>query len=261
MTVTRRDSVLALLSLALAGCGGGGSGAAAPVMAGTVDSKSIVAQSNGTSYPLSIYLPPGPAANRASLPVVYLLDGEWRFQTLVDIVEAAKAQVIIVAIGNEGLRGRDYVPPNVCSPDGGGQAAFLDFIRLQLVPFVEANIGGDPQRRILLGHSHGGSFVLYALFAEAPDSHAFHAYLASDASIQCMTSMVYGWEAGYAASHAALPVRLHVSYGANMENALFAQQVQDRHYTGLTLVAQFYQGGHTGMIPAAFADALAFALG
>jgi enterochelin esterase-like enzyme len=258
ITPSRRASILALLGFVAAGCGGGG-GTATP-MAGTLQTRNIASRSNGTSYPLSIYLPPGDAAIRATLPVVYLLDGDSRSQSLVDIVEATHASVIVVAIGNEALRTRDYVPANLCTPNGGGEIAFLNFIRLELIPFVEANIGGEPSRRILLGHSHGGSFVLYALFAETPADRHFSAYLASDASIDCMRATVYGWEAAYAAANTALTVRLHVSYAGNQANADFALQVQGRRYAGLSFAAQFYNGGHIGMIPQAFADALAFAL-
>jgi predicted alpha/beta superfamily hydrolase len=261
--VSRRSSLVALLGLVTAGCGGGGGGSsgAAPAMAGSTLTRTIGAQSNGTSYPLSIYLPPNTVAIRANLPTVYLLDGESRFQTLVDIVETMKAQVMIVAIGNEALRARDYVPANTCTPGGGGQAAFLQFIGTELVPFVEASFPSNPQRRILLGHSHGGSFVIYAFFNEVPASRLFASYLASDSSIDCMSGTVSGWESAYAAANTALPVRLHVSYSANVGgNVSLVQQMQSRHYTGLTLVSQIYGGGHTGMIPAAFTDALTFAL-
>jgi enterochelin esterase-like enzyme len=229
-------------------------------MARTVQRRSIAAVSNGTSYPLNIYLPPDIATIRATVPVVYLLDGESRFQAMVDIVEATQARVVIVGIGNEVLRSRDYVPANFCTPGGGGQGAYLDFIRLELIPFVETTFGGDPLRRILLGHSHGGSFVLYALFNEVPAGRHFSAYLASDSSIDCMSATTYGWESAYAAGNTALAVRLHVSYSANTGNLALAQQIQSRHYTGLTFASKFYAGGHIGMIPAAFAEALAFAL-
>jgi len=192
--------------------------------------------------------------------VIYLLDGDSRFSAVVDIVERTRAPAVIVGIGNEALRGRDYVPANVCTPGGGGEGAYLDFIRLDLIPFVETSFGGDPQRRILLGHSHGGSFVLYALFNEAPAGRHFAAYLASDASIDCMSATVYGWETAYAAANASLAVRLHISYSANTANTAFAQQVQGRGYSGLAMAARFYAGGHIGMIPLAFSEAIAFAL-
>jgi enterochelin esterase-like enzyme len=244
-----------LAVIAAAGCGGGGE---SPGMEGSIEQTGIRSRINGFTYPLSIYLPPASAGSRANLPIVYALDGDWWFTQLVTIAESTRARVIVVAIGNNANRAIDYVPPNSCTVNGGGQAAYFDFIRSELIPFVESTIGGDPKRRALLGHSHGGSFVYYALFAEAAADHQFSAYLASDASIWCMPSTVDGWEAGYAAANADLPVRVHVSHAGN-ENANFAQRIQDRRYPNLTLRAQAYSGGHTGMIPAAFTDALAFA--
>lgn len=258
---TRRASIVSLLGLVAAGCGGSGGGSGnAPTLAGTLQTLSLMARASSSTYPLYIYLPPGSDADRASLPVVYLLDGESRFQTMVDIVEAARSRVMLVGIGNEALRSRDYVPLNQCTPGGSGQVAFLDFIRQELIPYVEAKVGGNPRRRSLLGHSHGGSFVLYALFNESPADRRFGVYLASDSSIDCMKGTVYGWDADYAAANTSLPVKLHLSYSANEANGPFAAQLQSRHYTGLSLVSQLYAGGHIGMIPQAFADALAFAL-
>jgi hypothetical protein len=256
-SASRRTSILAALGLA-AGCGGG-SGDATP-MAGSVQLRNITASSNGTAYPLYLYLPPEAEVDRSTLPTVYLLDGESRFQTMVNIAEATRTRVIIVGIGNEAQRARDYVPPNLCTANGGGEGAFLAFIRLELIPFIDATFGGDPKKRALLGHSHGGSFVLYALFAEPPGARRFSAYLASDASIDCMRATVYGWESDYADAHDGLPVRLHVSYGANFANEPFGAQLAGRGYPDLRLAVMGYAGGHIGMIPAAFADALAFAL-
>lgn len=257
-----RWTSLALLGLALDGCGGGGS-SNTPAMEGSLDSRSITSRINGNTYPLSIYLPPASAGPRSALPVVYALDGDSWFDTLVQITESTHARVIVVGIGNSRLlRNTDYVPVNNCTPNGGGEAAFFEFIRQELTPYVETAIGGDPARRALLGHSHGGSFVLYALFAQAPAEHHFSAYLASDASIGCMPDTVSGWEQAYAAAHSELPVRLHLSYatGGNFDaNVAFAQALTQRHYTRLVMQQQAYAGSHTGIIPAAFADAIAFA--
>ena len=258
MNPTRRATIVTLTTW-LAGCGGGGSDVSTPALAGSLQTKSLTAQASGMSYPLSIYLPPDNGMPRNTLPVVYLLDGESRFLTTVNIVEASRTRVILVGIGNEAYRAHDYVPFNSCTPNGGGEGAFLDFIRFELIPYIDATVGGDPARRALLGHSHGGSFVLYALYAEAPDSHRFSAYLASDASIGCMPATVYGWDESYSTRFSTLPVRVHVSYGANLANNPFVDQVLARHYGGLVLGSSFYAGGHIGMIPAAFADAIGFA--
>jgi enterochelin esterase-like enzyme len=263
MILTRRDSMLALSAGLMAGCGGGGGAGdedRSTPLGGSWQTHSLRSRGNGTTYPLSIYLPPGSGTSSGLSPVVYLLDGESRFRTMVDVVEAQRARVIVVAIGNEAQRNRDYVPVNGCTSDGGGQAAFLDFIRLDLSPFVEATFSADPLRRMLLGHSHGGSFVLYALFAQPAGGHHFRAYLASDASIGCMSATVNGWESAYAAAHTALPVRLHLAYAGNTASMAFAATLGARRHAGLSLALQAYNGGHIGMIPQAFTDALAFAL-
>lgn len=248
--------------LVLSGCGGGGSGEAVP-MEGSRDVQTIASRVNGSSYPLNVYLPPASAGPRSALPVIYALDGEWWFEVLVNIAETTHARVIIVGIGNPALRGRDYVPGNFCTVGGGGHVAYLNFIGSELIPYIERTFGGDPARRVLLGHSHGGSFVLYAMFAQAPGQHLFSAYLASDASVSCMTDTAYGWERSYAASYSELPVRLHLSYatGGNYEaNLRYSQAIEQRRYARLAFRAQAYDGGHTGIIPRAFADAVAFAL-
>jgi len=258
MNPTRRATIVTLATW-LAGCGGGGSDVSAPRLAGSLQTTSLTAQASGLSYPLSIYLPPDDGTPRNTLSVVYLLDGESRFLTTVNLVEASRTRVILVGIGNEAYRSHDYVPFNSCTPNGGGEGAFLDFIRFELIPHIDATVGGNPARRALLGHSHGGSFVLYALYAEAPGSHRFSAYLASDASIGCMPGFVYGWDESYSARFSTLPVRVHLSYGANLANIPFVDQLLARHYGGLALARRFDAGGHIGMIPGAFADAIGFA--
>lgn len=262
MTTTRRGVLLGSLGALLSACGGGGDaggGSGSGVLRGTTQTLGITAQSNLTSYPIYVYLPPGSAADRATLPVIYLLDGDLRFPLLASLIDAQQTRAILIGIGNDANRAVDYVPANTCTGGGGGQAAYFEFIRSQLVPYVEANIGGDPARRVLWGHSHGGSFVYYALFAEAAGAHTFRTYLPADASIPCMVGTVYGWESAYAAANASLPVRLYVSYAAN-DNAAFAAQIRSRNYGGLVMAAAAYGGGHIGMIPASFLDSVAFAL-
>jgi hypothetical protein len=262
----RRSASLAALGWLLAACGGGGGGSSEGVnnpAAGTRRAGSVVSR-NGPTYPLQVYLPPANAGPRADLPVVYALDGESWFELLAGIAQSSRTPFIVVAIGNQALRNSDFVPANQCTTGGGGEAAYFRFIREELTPYVESTLGGHPARRVLLGHSHGGSFVLYAMFAQAAGQHHFSAYLASDASLGCMTSTADGWEHAYAeGSGARLPTRLHMSFatGGNIvANARYVDVIATRRYAGLTMVSQAYTGSHGGIVPAAFADAIAFAL-
>ena len=84
--------------------------------------------------------------------------------------------------------------------------------------------------------------MLYALFAQLRPRTTISAPIsaAGTASIECMSGTVYGWESDYAAVNTSLPVRLHLSYSAVVDNGPFAAQVQSRSYSGLAMAAKLY---------------------
>jgi Putative esterase len=256
-----RLAFVTVLCLLLVGCGGGSGGGTA--VEGSRQYQSIVSRGTGTIYPLSLYLPPASAGPKDRLPVVYVLDGESWFETLVGIVEANRMPVIIVAITSAGQRSRDFVPANSCTPNGGGHVDYLAFMRQELIPFVEATVGGDPTRRILFGHSHGGSFALFSMFSEPPGKHTFKTYVASDSSLGCMPAEVSAWEEGFAAASRQLPVRLHLSYasqGNYQVNLNYAAVIAQRSYSGFEFVAKAYEGSHSGIVPQVLGEAMGLAL-
>lgn len=256
-----RWAAAALTASVLAACGGGGDDAG-PTMEGSRQSATIRSSGTGTTYPLNIYLPPASAGPRSDLPVMYVLDGESWFDTLVAIAESTRQRVIIVGVGTSGQRARDFVPVNSCTPTGGGHVAYFDFIRQELIPYVESTVGGHPARRALFGHSHGGSFVLYAMFSQAPGQHSFKTYLASDSSISCMPTTASGWESDYAAAYSTLPVRLHLSYasqGNYNPNVDYAAAIAQNNFANLVMVAKAYSGTHSGIVPQVLADVMGFA--
>jgi hypothetical protein len=264
MTHIRYLLAVVLLAVGLSGCGGGGGSGDAQLIpspvSGTVVSRNVASKFNLTNYPIRVYLPPAGVEPVSKLPVVYALDGDSWFDLLVSIAESTRSRVLIVGIGNNAQRNRDYVPVNTCTAGGGGNEAFFNFLRQELTPFVEGTLGGDPTQRILIGHSHGGSFVIYAMFAEPPQARSFQSYLASDSSIDCLPQTLAAWENAYAAAYTEMPARVHISH-TSIADGTFASRLASHGYTGLALKEQVYAGTHNGIVPAAFADALAFALG
>lgn len=109
-----RVALVLALCAALAACGGG-SGESA-LMEGGRDTKSSTAKATGSLYPLSVYLPPASAGPRDRLPVLYVLDGESGFDTLVGMADSKRLRIIIIANNTAGLRSRDFVPLNDCTP-------------------------------------------------------------------------------------------------------------------------------------------------
>lgn len=152
-------------------------GSAARTTTHIIESKVL-----GERRVIDVRLPSGYAAG-ASYPVVYVLDGEWAFDLVASYVdyhvrEGLFPPVIVTAVRNVN-RNRDYVAePDRHFPYTGGAAAFVDFVAEEWRGLIADRYGSDGPN-VLLGHSFGGTFTLYALFTRAA---LFDAYIALSAS-------------------------------------------------------------------------------
>ena len=139
---------------------------------------------------LLVYLPPNyEQAREQRYPVLYLLDAEAHFHHATGIVQFLAEngripQLIVVGVTNT-QRGRDLAPSTHSrkeledDPDVGGAGNFLKFLSSELAPWVEARFRTSPYR-ILVGHSFGGLFNVYALTS---DPQAFQAHIAISPSL------------------------------------------------------------------------------
>ena len=126
----------------------------------------------GRSYEVYVKLPPGydkPENAQRRYPVVYLNDGPYAFQAASGVTRVTFSQhrfeeFVIVGIGYAvgevpmDSRRRDYTPVVDPSKPGatGGAAAYLGFLKGEVLPFVERTYRIDPARRTLAGQSYGG---------------------------------------------------------------------------------------------------------
>jgi predicted alpha/beta superfamily hydrolase len=139
-------------------------------------------------------------------PVIYVLDANLYFDVFSVIMKKYSevgllSPAILVGIGYkdfpamDSLRNRDYTYP-LAIPEYemtvSGQAdKFLSFINRELVPLIDSQYRADKNNRVLMGHSLGGYFTLYALqqqlaakdslfsgyIAASPSTHYNHYYL------------------------------------------------------------------------------------
>ena len=142
------------------------------------------------SYRDTTYLP-------SKYPVLYLLDGDAHFHSVSGLVQILGTGVngtfvvppmIVVAIPNTD-RSRDLTPTHVDKdPSGkpqpflktsGGMPNFLQFIKAELIPRIEADYRTAPYR-VFVGHSLGGITTINALYT-MPET--FNAYVAIDPSL------------------------------------------------------------------------------
>ena len=137
----------------------------------------------GEEREIYIYLPEGYQESDEIYPVMYLLDGHSLFNVVASYVQKYSTRgrippLIVVGIASTD-RSRDFCPTERGGMggrprSGGGADKFLSFLSDELFPMVEEKY---PTRdyRLLVGHSLGGLFTVYA-FATQPD--LFRAYMA-----------------------------------------------------------------------------------
>lgn len=144
----------------------------------------LASKATGTTYHVYIRYPQGYAETPDErYPVVYLLDGDSLFPLLA-------AQHLFLAIDDKlpeaivvGIAYGSFDPKvNRRDVDFGPRAVdFSRFLSTELIPAVESRSRADPGRRILVGQSYGGGYVLYSALTQ-PD--LFWARIASNPSFR-----------------------------------------------------------------------------
>lgn len=135
----------------------------------------------GRPYHVYMRLPEGyDPANPKQYPVVYLLDGDSLFPMLAPThlfltYDEKLPEAVIVGIAYGGFdpsinkRDIDFNPPaSDGKPGQDGAPRFLRFLEDELLPTIESRYRIDPSRRVLVGQSRSGYFVLWSAL-EAPD--------------------------------------------------------------------------------------------
>lgn len=128
-------------------------------------------RSNVLGERLRIYVGKPPTFGRAAraYPALYVLDGQYYFAEVLDVVAALAGaghvpEMLVIGIESKDRR-VDFTPSEIHLPDVGARARagrYLDFLEHELVPAAEATLhAGKP--RVLLGHSHAGMLAVHAL--------------------------------------------------------------------------------------------------
>lgn len=166
----------------------------------------------GHLYHIYVRLPEGYAERPSErYPVVYLLDGDSLFPYLAPhhlflTYDDKLPEAILVGIAYGSFarpvnnRDRDF---------GEGAEAFQRFLKDELMPLVESRTRADPSRRILVGQSRSGGFVLYSAYTD-PD--LFWGRIASNPSFPAHRALLLS---GKPAAASRRDLRLAVASGTN----------------------------------------------
>ncbi|MEM9013985.1 MAG: alpha/beta hydrolase-fold protein [Pseudomonadota bacterium] len=162
---------------------------------GASDYVELRARDLDRSFHIHVRKPQDYDESNQDYPTIYLLDGDILFPIfgayhyLLQYDEPSIPEAIIVGISygafgaeNGNRRGIDYATPPLEDGDPqGGAAAFQRFLKFELIPHVEKTYRSDPDRRILVGQSRGGHFVLFSAYT---DPELFWARIASNPSFE-----------------------------------------------------------------------------
>lgn len=118
----------------------------------------------------------------------------------------------------------------------GRAAQFLEFIREELVPFIDARYPTEPGERAYAGHSLGGLFGCYTLFTR-PET--FTRYIIGSPSPYWGDEVIFKMERDYAASHRDLHARVFIGVGA-LEDGAENPMLKNVHRLEATLRARSY---------------------
>ncbi len=218
-------------------------------------------------YELYIKLPEAYSENEdTQYPVLYFTDAIWHVEILSSSTEFLMENTILVGIswqkdiaedlkkeqGEHVSRYRDYS----VSPSGNtenqekykfGQAdTHLDFIRNDVINYVESNYRTDPDRRSYFGYSLGGLFGCYVLLAQ-PDT--FKNYILGSPSLWRDNPLL-----SELASEEGLNANVFVSHG-DEEKELgphieeFVALLKNREDESLSLQQVMINGSHQTAFP------------
>lgn len=236
------------------------------------DERRVKAFAVDQEYVISVALPYHYDENpEKTYPVIYVLDGNWYFGMIVDMVRIMNIRTsfcnelpdaIIVGIGypnGETLEERYYQVGQRRLRDftsirdqgledwhrsefpikehiqSGGADKFLEFIKDELLPLIESDYRIDATNRCLLGHSLGGFFALHTVFKYPT---LFHKYVVAS------PAEIYENEPWFSESAVSLPVRMYLSAG---EAELYLDEIGNtRPYSSFQRLADLLENCFAG---------------
>ncbi len=234
-----RFFVIAIFVCLLIACGGGGSGGESGLNGQVESGVMLRGDHNSVRYPIMIYLPKnyGDTANK-EYPLLLILDAEWNFKSIINIVDELGKDIIVVGVGNANAssgvyqRGLDYTWP--------GAEDYYHFLTWQVLPYIESIYSVDVDNRTLSGHSYGGLFAGLAMLIEPPGDRYFSKYLSQDGSFWRDREIINLLEGQLYSLDSSLPIQLVLTGATGEEgNARYVKdfynQLVNRGYSDLDI--------------------------
>ena len=232
----------------------------------------IKASKSNKHYELYIKLPESYAElDEKAYPVIYFTDGLWHVELLSGATEYMLEDVILVGIswqkdiskdvkqayGAHFSRFGDYsfkkrVNPKHPKIKFGQAQAHLDFIRDDVIAYIETNYRTQPNNRTYFGFSAGGLFGTYVLMAE-PDT--FRNYILGSPSIWSSAPDLFALQSAKLNSEKSA-INILTSYGDSEKELIptiddFIHKLNAKEYVGISSMQHIVieSAGHSDSFP------------
>lgn len=223
----------ALLMAAAAGCDAGSP--KHPAVTGRAEQFPLTGTRVADTFSIFVRLPDGyDAAPDRRFPLVLQLDANLALANEFEVTAGFASELeaagvipptVVVGIGYpypdapQKGRNRDYTLP-LLHPDisggfdAGGAPQFLEFLRDELMPAIEARYRVQgPRGRALVGHSLGGLFTDYALLQFDPAKPFVTGFLPASPSLWYDSGSIYRYLDGLRARTNELPAVVYTTVG------------------------------------------------
>jgi hypothetical protein len=220
----------------------------------------IFSESVADTFHVMFSVPDGYYSGDKRYPVLYVLDGDVAFGMAVSIARYLQIgenipELIVVGIGYGALdksagekRRRDYRPTQA-----GDAENFLNFLKDELIPFIDTNYRTVPEDRTINGYSIGGLFGLYTLFTK-PET--FNRYIIGSPSLTWDNYSIFNYEENSPDKIGEMKLSIFISVGSEESDEKYFDptdklviQIQERNYSGLRLEAKVFDGSSHLMGP------------
>lgn len=211
------------------------------------------------------------ADSTRTYPVIYVLDGQWRFPLVYSIAGAIVEdgdipEALVVSISWKetngdllALRGRDLTPTAAKEiPHSGEAIKFQNFLRNQLFPHIEKNYKGSTHRT-LTGGSFSGLFAVYTLLTQP---ELFDGYIAATPSLWWDENSINDFFEKFPHKPLTKKTRFYLSWG-ELESAefirRFGENLKNKNIQNLEVIyTPVENSGHSAVYAESYTKGLQF---
>lgn len=236
----------------------------------TLQSKAV-----GREYSINIFFPKDYDKESKRYPAVYVLDAEYNFGCVTYIARRLIKnedipKVLLVGIAYNTAyedfyekRFRDSTPESrIHGRSSGGAEQFTQFIKKELIPFVDQNYRTIPDERTIVGHSITGFYCVYVLFRN-PD--LFNRYIIVSPSVWFSDGIIFDYEEEFFSNHKDMDASVYLSVGEDESQRMrdgsikLSNKLAKREYPHLRFRSSLVpEENHRSLFPYAFSRGMRF---